>query len=581
MIPTVMPLASSPVPVPPLDNGGSRRVGRVAARMAVVILLVLAANVWAAGFVAAERYIYAWDWATYWLMFQHLGALLRTDAPAALAEIRTSIAASESNVLPVLPLMPFALIFGPGRLSFILGIVNAVLLPSIALMALVVDRVMERRSWPRLLLCAAGLLTLHVIWAPALRGFADAMGVAIACVILLLYVRRPAQQHRPLALVGMGLLFCLLILTRRYYLFWAVAFFPAALLAFVLGTPGGRNRRAIVAVARSLSVIGIACAAGLLILATPLVVHIATTDYSVAYAAYRSDLVGRGPVGQVVDHFGIALLTVCAGGLGCLVARRDTRQLGVLLSIQVVLAFALFTHVQTLFGVHHYDLLVPAAGIGIAALIATCWSAALRTRWRIAGVAGVLAIVLLSAAAVFSPSPIPAGPLMPRVRYAPLVRSDLGEIRRLFATLAALHPHRVYVAASSQLVNWSVFAMGCREMQPDLCAHIAVTQDIDTRDGFPRGILDADYVLLATPTQYHVRPADQQVVGRVARDIRDGRGIGASFQRLPGSFGLAGGATVTIHRRIAPLRSDAVKALGADLLRRYPGMTQLFTPPGL
>jgi hypothetical protein len=533
------------------------------------------------GYVSAERYIYAWDWATYWVMFQHLGALLRVDAPAALAEIRTSVAASESNVLPVLPLMPFALIFGPGRLSFILGITNTVLLPSIALMALVVDRAMGQRSWPRLLLCTASLLGLHVIWAPALRGFADAMGVAIACIILLVYFRRPAQQHRLLALVGMGLLFCLLILTRRYYLFWAVAFFPAALLAFVLGGPEGRDRRKIVAVACNLMVIGIACTACLMILATPLVVHIATTDYSVAYAAYRSELVGQSPVGQVVDHFGIALLVVCAGGLGCLVARRDTRQLGVLLSVQVVLAFALFTRVQTLFGVHHYDLLVPAAGIGVGTVIATCWSAALPTCWRIAGVAGVLAIVLLSAATVFSPTPIPAGPLMPRVRYAPLVRSDLGEIRRLFATLTALRPHRVYIAASSHLVNWSVFAMGCRDMQPDLCTHIAATQDIDTRDGFPRNVLDADYVLLATPTQYHVRPADQQVVGLVARDIREGRGIGTSFQRLPGSFAFAGGATVVIYRRIAPLRRNAVKALGADLLHRYPGMARLFSPPGI
>ncbi|MEG3147983.1 hypothetical protein U1839_25315 [Sphingomonas sp. RT2P30] len=111
-------------------------------------------------------------------------------------------------------------------------------------------------------------------------------------------------------------------------------------------------------------------------------------------------------------------------------------------------------------------------------------------------------------------------------------------LRRLLATLAALKPDQVYVAASSQLINSSILAMGCRDMQPELCPHIAVTQDIDRRDGFPRGMLDADYVVLATPTQYHVRPEDQRVVGVVARDIRAGRGLGLFFVRLPGTFAL-------------------------------------------
>lgn len=57
--------------------------------------------------------------------------------------------------------------------------------------------------------------------------------------------------------------------------------------------------------------------------------------------------------------------------------------------------------------------------------------------------------------------------------------------------------------------------------------------------------------------------------------------IGTSFQRLPGGFAFAGGATVVIYRRIAPLRSDAASALGANLLHRYPGMTRLFSPPGI
>jgi len=85
--------------------------------------------------------------------------------------------------------------------------------------------------------------------------------------------------------------------------------------------------------------------------------------------------------------------------------------------------------------------------------------------------------------------------------------------------------------------------------------------------------------VLATPTQYHVMPTDQRVVGLVARDIREKRGIGASFRRLPDRFTLEQGITVTIYRRMAPLRREAVQALGNELGAYYPQMTPFFTPP--
>jgi hypothetical protein len=549
-------------------------------RVAAALTLAAGANVWAAAYVSAERYIYSWDWALYWLMFQELGGLLRSDTLVALATIRGSIAESDYNVLPILPLMPVEWIFGPGRLSYILAIANAGVLPSAALMALVVDRVSEVRSWTRVLLCTAGVLGLHVLWAPALRGLPDVAGVAVACAVLLAYFSDLPQRHSPIKLAGIGFLLCLLILTRRYYLFWAVSFFPAAMLAYLLGTPrSDRSWSGSFAVLKGLALVAVVCGALLLALAAPLVMRIATTDYAAAYVAYRSELAGAGAAGQVVGHFGIALLVLCAGGLGWLAIRKGTRRLGILLIVQALLAVGLFTRVQTLLGVQHYYLLVPAAGIGIAAAIAGLWGSGLRAGWRIGGVAAILAVVLLSSATTFSPSSPTAAPLMPSVRYAPLVRPDVPELRRLLASLAVLKPDRAYVAASSQMFNWSILDMGCRDTQPDLCPHIAVTQDIDLRDGFPRGVLDADYVVLATPTQYHVRPEDQRVVGFVARDIREGRGIGASFRRLPGEFDLAQGVKVAIYRRVAPLRSDAVQALRAELVRSYPQARNLFEAP--
>ncbi len=553
----------------------------LALRLVGALLLVLAANAWAVGYVSAERFVYAWDWAAYWLQYQEFGALLRSDGVAALGEIRRSIAVSEYTPVPVLPLMPFEFAFGPGRLPYILAITNAALLPSAFLISWLVERTRARRSWPRYLLCTAGVLALHVLWAPALRGLPDVLGVAIGCVILLAWFGdRPPERYTLARLAGIGLLLCLLILTRRYYLFWVVGFFPAALLARFADMPRAeRSARAVVAIVRALAVVGMACLVFLLILAPPFVRRLVTNDYGAAYSAYRAELVGAGTLGQIVDHFGVALLALCIGGLIWLVTRRVTRGLGTLLIVQAALAFGLFTHVQTLLSVQHYYLLVPAAGVGLVAVIAALWGAAWHPGWRAAGIAAVLATVVASSLTSFSSAQPGAGPLLPRARFAPLVRPDLDTLRRLLATLAALKPHQVYVAASSQLFNSGILSMGCRDLQPTLCPHIAVTQDIDRRDGFPRGMLDADYVVLATPTQYHVRPEDQRVVGLVARDIRSGQGLGRSFARLPGTFVLTQGISVDIYRRTASLPPEAVTALGAELAHAYPDMRSVFEHP--
>jgi hypothetical protein len=545
------------------------------------LLLVVGANAWALAYVSAERFVYFWDWGHYWTMFQDAGRLLRSDALAAFTRIGQSIAEWDYNLLPIAPLLPFEAVFGPGRLSYIIAITNVALLPSAALMALVAARPSESRSWTGVLLCTAGLLCLHVLWAPALRGLPDVLGVALASTILLVHFSEPAETHRPAKIAMVGLLLCLLILTRRYYLFWAASFYPAAMLAYLLGTPRAElTVRRISAVAARLALNGIVCAGFLLILAAPLLMRMASTSYSTAYAAYRPELVGAGPAGQVVAHFGIALLAVCAAGLGWLAVRRETRRLGIFLAVQALLAFCLFESVQGLFGVQHYYLLVPAAGVGLAAVLTALWNSRLRTGWRALGVGGVLAVVLLSSVAVFSPSYLPSRGLLPSTRYPPLVREDLQEVDRLLAAVAALEPKRVYVAASSEVLNWGVLGIGCRDRHPDLCKHVFVTPDIDTRDGFPETILEAGYVVLATPTQYHVRPEDQRIVEVVARDVRDGAGIGASFERLAGEFNLARGVKVHIYRRVAPLRSQDVQALREELARHYPRLRSLFDRQG-
>jgi len=206
----------------------------IGAFLAIAVL----GNGFAAYFVSQEHYVYFWDYSGYWISSRDLSASLLRDPVAALRDVISSIRSSDYNLLPVLPLASFYWLFGASRLTYILAITNVALLPSAFVLGVVAQRLLRTRSGsspaPPLVLAAASVLTLHYMWVPVLRGLPDVLGVLVIGAILLLHFAKPLPQQSLGRLVMTGLLLCLLVLIRRWYAFWVVAFFPALAVAQVL-----------------------------------------------------------------------------------------------------------------------------------------------------------------------------------------------------------------------------------------------------------------------------------------------------------------------------------------------------------
>jgi hypothetical protein len=550
------------------------------AAFAGVIVLVLLANAFAVSYVLREKTIYYWDTAGYWQDYGSIGQLLAHNLSHAFANIKWSIAHQDYNLLPVVPLAPVEWAFGPGRLAYILALTNISLVSAALLLAVLARRMIGALSGPLFVVGLGALLALHVLWAPTLRGLPDVLGVTVACGILLLHFGKPLAEQGPARFATTGLLLCLLVLVRRWYLFWAVGFFPAALVAQSLASMQSvRDWRRFGFVAGALILVGVTFTTAFVLAAWPLLVKIAFTDYSNIYAAYHVSHTPIGTVKRIVEHFGSAIFTISLAGLIWLTVRRQTRAFGVFLLLQAIIVVALFTRVQD-FGVQHFYLLVPAAGIGLVAAMAGIWTAQASVIWRSVGVAGISGAVVLSSIVVFASRPLDAGPFLPRVLFAPMVRNDLGELDRLLDALDALPSGQVYLVASSDVLNWSVLQNACRQRHHAHCERIEVTQEVDARDGFPSKFLTASYVIVATPTQYHLDPAGQREIGVLANDVQNSSGVGESFVRLPGVYNFDYGAHASIYRKTAPLRPGSLVALrqeldlpeksATDLIRPYP-----------
>lgn len=346
--------------------------------------IAVLANVFAAYFVTQEHYVYFWDYSGYRLLSVDVNALLFHDPADAIRRVIGSIRWSDYNALPVLPLLPFFWLFGESRLTYILAITNAALLPGAVALGIFAHRFLRSRLADRsltpLLLAITSVLTLHSMWTPVLRGYPDALGVVVIGGILLIHFAKPLAEQRPSYLIGTGLLLCLLVLIRRWYAFWVVAFIPALAAAQALAIYQGRRYLAsqYIAAARNAAVIGLTFAAALFILATPFALRALGTDYSDIYSAYRFSNSVWAATQLIPPQFGWIGIFCAASGLALLTLRRETRVVGIFLIVQSGTVFWLFTRTQD-FSVQHYylsnaDHCCGSCGDGYVALGRNCES---------------------------------------------------------------------------------------------------------------------------------------------------------------------------------------------------------------
>jgi hypothetical protein len=557
---------------------------------AIVALLGLAilANAFAAYFVTQERYVYFWDYSGYWLWSLDISALIPKRPLLALRHVIGSIWYGDYNLLPVLPLLPSEWLFGTSRLAYILAITNIFMLPAAFLMAFLAQRTISpKRSISSLVTVTAIMLTLHSLWAPVLRGLPDAIGLVVIAAILLLHFAKPFAEQRSNYLLATGLLLCLLILSRRWYAYWVVAFFPALAVAQSLDIyqrHGFIWWQYYVAV-RKAAVIGLTFLISLFAIAPPFALKAITTDYSDIYSAYRTSNSLLEAAVSLGSYFGWLAFFGGLIGLSWLAARTETRVMAAFLLVQSTIAFVMFARTQD-FDSQHYYLLFPAIALGIAALSINLSARITHPFWRIASTGLLLSVLLASLSAVVAPPAASVsnmlGDVAPKVRIYPLVRNDLDMLNHLLDRLDELEMQQqgdIYVLASSDILNSSILQNHCRygPGRRTFCDRILKTNDIDKRDGFPRQFLRASYLIVANPTQYHLRANDQRVVGIPAREVTEGSGIGASFQRLSGEFKLDEGVTAWVYKKSRPFERTDLNALANKFAKYYPDRREMFS----
>ncbi|HEY9637983.1 MAG TPA: hypothetical protein V6D14_31610 [Coleofasciculaceae cyanobacterium] len=483
--------------------------------------------------------------------------------------------------IPTLLLIPFLLIFGDSRLIYILGTALVYLLPFALVMGAIATKLIP--SYPRTVYWSTAFLTLliPVAWTPTLRGYPD-VGAALLIAIAIVVYLQDLQLKQPWRIALIGFLITLAALFRRHFVYDGIAFFGAialhTLITYVIQVRQ-HSREAKRNLFKTSVRITLTVAASLITLAVlglPFLKTVLTTNYSQLYSSY-----------EVTPTANLWYYSSCYGWIACILAGLGfiagirTRLLVRPVAVFIVL-FSSLSLIQWCLkvkqlGVHYTLHFTPLIVLGITAFGWTAWNILRgKTRILVLIVSGVYLIlnaaIGLGAIDIASSTPSHlsksdtiqvSDTVATKLRrlfsanYSPLIRTDYDEVARLITYLHYLAPtnkkNSIYIAASSAILNQSIVANGEKTLyKQDERLEVFKSPDIDSRDYYPLdGLLQAQYVIIATPFQYHLRrPEEQKVVKVVIDAFKENWDIAKDFTRLPVEFTLNNGVIVNVYKRV-------------------------------
>ena len=565
-----------------------------ASSLLAFLLFLAAVNAFAIWYVRQERIVYYWDYMVYWTKTAELAETLRTESLGDVLDgLRRATQGDDYGPIPALLPAVAAVLFGDSRLVYILAVANLYLVGFALAAVLFVRRMVPNAGAVATVIPLLAVLLCPVAWMPLLRGYLDIGGAAIAVLVVLAYLRKPAGELGWPRAIQLALLLVALTLFRRWYSFFVVAFFFVAGLDTGLAALRGYYQfgwREAIRRAAPLGLAGLWAFALLFAVAGGWVIRAATTNYAADYYAYKSldPLPDRARL--IVDNCGPGTVALAVLGLLVLLAFRDTRRPAIVIAGMVPVMAYHFLRTQDP-GPHHYYLFLPAfvllpslAWARVSCLVSPYFHWPLVLFPTLAGLAAMFVM--------FHPQGLDdherLRPAVSRLHFPPLTRHDLPELVRLLraADVATPDGGSLAVASSSLAISPTTIATADRSIGEPVIDRrkLRITPEVDRVSGFPEGFFQADVILVVDPPQWHLRPEEQQVVVITAESLLQQRDIGNAFDRLPGEYRLFDpqhqqGVTAYLYRRSRPIAQADFDAYVARLKAAHPSRWRLSDPP--
>lgn len=396
-------------------------------------------------------------------------------------------------------------------------------------------------------LCMAVMVLWPMFLWPATHGMPDAFGLTFAAVIALLcadYRFETLPWPRLLAIFAATFA---LILTRRWYMFWILAFYAVYVLAVLVGAV---RRKTLGSTLKHMLLFGVPSAVIIVGALMPTFKTILTTDYADIYGAYYGGGFGNNCLGQLRTQ-GLIWLVLCAAGLVWLLYCRSTRAQAIVAAAASLGAMVLFTRTQSL-GDHQSLILAPFYLLMLFGLCAKLTQQKAKP-WLRNAAAGVLAVFLVVnfGNALRLPGKSVQTLALSSESLDLTRRTDLAQMRAVtdFVLEHCTEDQTVYINMDSNGYSGTTFAYS-DPAHPQLQTMILWESSVPSTHGFPTGIWTSEYVMVTD------RVDEGGIVGPINAALRTQSPAAVHYEYVT-EFPLDG-ITLYCYRRTA--RPDAEEA---------------------
>jgi hypothetical protein len=451
--------------------------------------------------ILTRRFLYYWDYAVYYRM--QLAIAIRfqsTGLFASLIEVIRSILYGDySQFISIFLAAPFALT--PQTANWFVAVSAITILPLLYWVIAIFIKITERMLQPKRseffliggMALAAGFPVIH---RALLYGQPDLFGLILAFAIIIITIQYDFSKtdlKRYLFIIGLTIM---VIASRRWYIFWAIAYYACYGLVLTIRMLQGRRWDSF----KRLLLFGLSAAAIIAVALLPMVLRIFRADYAYHYSYYN---VGGFPaeLKRQWQYLGAGLVITFLAGFLFGIFRKQTRAFSILALANALLTMLLFTRIQNM-GRHHMLILVPAYLL----LMLLCLAGI--SRFETKSVYRISATIFLGfyvANAVFcgassSSSQVPAKFLFSNLSLELPRRDDMEQVETLNRWIIENctktdpaymiphgYPYNPDVFRNSDLPDWSVNA------------RLSYGSAILGTHPFPEGLLLAKYVLTCDP----------------------------------------------------------------------------------
>lgn len=396
-------------------------------------------------------------------------------------------------------------------------------------------------------LCMAVMVLWPMFLWPATHGMPDAFGLTFAAVIALLCVDYRFETLPWPRLLAIFAATFALILTRRWYMFWILAFYAVYVLAVLVGAV---RRKTLGSTLKHMLLFGVPSAVIIVGALLPTFKTILTTDYADIYGAYYGGGFGNNCLGQLRTQ-GLIWLVLCAAGLVWLLYCRSTRAQAIVAAAASLGAMVLFTRTQSL-GDHQSLILAPFYLLMLFGLCAKLTQQKAKP-WLRNAAAGVLAVFLVVnfGNALRLPGKNVQTLALSSESLDLTRRTDLAQMRAVtdFVLEHCTEDQTVYINMDSNGYSGTTFAYS-DPAYPQLQTMILWESSVPSTHGFPTGIWTSQYVMVTD------RVDEGGIVGPINAALRTQSPAAVHYEYVT-EFPLDG-ITLYCYRRTA--RPDAEEA---------------------